>query len=390
MKPNNKISRRSFLKGTAAVAASMAISGLVNGVNAFAEEDDNMSTVYYSKEISPEALVRIYEALGRELTGKVAVKISTGESAKSNHLRPELIGDLVKKLDGTIVECCTAYGGNRQNIRKHWQTIEERGYKNIADVDIMDEFGEFSIPIKGGFHLDEDIVGSGLKSYDSVLILSHFKGHARGGYGGVLKNQSIGVASRKGKCNIHTAGLSTTSIHAGNSQDSFLESMAAAAQAVHNYFKQPGRDIVYIDVMNNLSVDCDCNPNPAPPEIEDIGILASTDPIALDRACLDLIFNMNPSPGNDPQPLINRITELHGTHIVEYAEQIGLGTQAYNLIDIDVIGIEEINQESPDPETLRYNVFTIDGKKILHNAKSLESLKPGVYIINGKKQLIVK
>lgn len=348
------------------------------------------SNVYFTSEVSAQALLNVFKALGVEPTGNVAIKISTGESKKSNYLRPELISKLVSYTEGTLVECNTAYDGLRDATAGHLVIIEQHGFNEIATVDIMDSEGDMVIPVSDTTWIKYDIVGSHLANYDFMINLAHFKGHARGGYGGVLKNQSIGVASRKGKCNIHTAGLSTTSIHAGNSQDSFLESMAAAAQAVHNYFKQPGRDIVYIDVMNNLSVDCDCNPNPAPPEIEDIGILASTDPIALDRACLDLIFNMNPSPGNDPQPLINRITELHGTHIVEYAEQIGLGTQAYNLIDIDVIGIEEINQESPDPETLRYNVFTIDGKKILHNAKSLESLKPGVYIINGKKQLIVK
>ena len=332
MKPNNKISRRSFLKGTAAVAASMAISGLVNGVNAFAEEDDNMSTVYFSKEISPEALVRIYEALGRELTGKVAVKISTGESAKSNHLRPELIGDLVKKLDGTIVECCTAYGGNRQNIRKHWQAIEERGYKNIADVDIMDEFGEFSIPIKGGFHLDEDIVGSGLKSYDSVLILSHFKGHAMAGMGGAMKNISIGIGSSNGKANIHTAGKTKKTQGMWGSmasQDAFLESMADACKAVIGYVG--AENMLYINVANRLSVDCDCDGNPHEPEMADLGIFASTDPVALDQACYDAVVNAD-DPGK--KALIKRIEEKHAIHIVEAAAELGLGKREYKIVEI--------------------------------------------------------
>ena len=355
------------------------------GLTAFAQ-----SNVYFTSEITPESLVRVFQALGVEPTGTVAIKISTGESPKSNYLRPELIYQLVDYTGGNLVECNTAYGGMRDATPGHLMVIEQRGFNEIAKVDIMDSEGDMEIPVADTTWIKYDLVGSHLAEYDFMINLAHFKGHAKGGYGGVLKNQSIGVASRKGKCNIHTAGSSTTTINGSNSQDSFLESMAAAAQAVHNYFKQPGKDIVYIDVMNNLSVDCDCNPNPAPAEIEDIGILASTDPIALDKACLDLIFNMNPTPGNDPQPLINRITELHGTHIIEYAAQIGLGSLEYNLIDITGVGIGEINHENPDPETLRYNVFTIDGKKILHNAKSLESLKPGVYIINGKKQVIVR
>lgn len=348
------------------------------------------SNVYFTSEITAESLVKIFNALGVEPVGKVAVKISTGEGPKSNYLRPEFIQNLVATTKATIVECNTAYGGMRDATTGHLQIIHQRGFDQIADVDIMDSEGDLVIPVSDTTWIKYDIVGSHLANYDFMINLAHFKGHARGGYGGVLKNQSIGVASRSGKCYIHTAGQSTTTISGDNSQDSFLESMAAAAQAVHNYFKQPGKDIVYIDVMNNLSVDCDCNPQPALPEIADIGILASTDPIALDKACLDLIFDYNPTPGNNPQPLIDRITEMHGTHIIEYAEEIGLGITEYNLIDIDEDGVGEIDPEQPDPESLRYNVFTIDGKKILHNAKSLESLPSGVYIINGKKQVIVK
>ena len=348
------------------------------------------SNVYFTSEITPESLVRVFQALGVEPTGNVAVKISTGESAKSNYLRPEFIQNLVSLTNATIVECNTAYGGVRDVTSSHMQVIEQRGFNQIAKVDIMDSEGDMEIPVSDTTWIKKDIVGSHLAEYDFMINLAHFKGHARGGYGGVLKNQSIGVAARRGKCYIHTAGESTITITGSNTQDSFLESMAAAAQGVHNYFKQPGKDIVYIDVMNNLSVDCDCNPMPAAPEIADIGILASTDPVALDKACLDLIFNYNPTPGNDPQPLIDRITELHGTHIIEYAEQIGLGSLEYNLIDIDGLGIEELDPQNPDPETLRYNVFTIDGKKILHNAKSLESLPSGVYIVNGKKQVIIR
>ncbi len=350
----------------------------------------SQSNVYFTSEITPESLVRVFQALGVEPDGNVAVKISTGESAKSNYLRPEFIQNLVNETGGTIVECNTAYGGMRDVTSSHLMIIEQRGFNQIAKVDIMDSEGDMEIPVSDTTWIKYDIVGSHLANYDFMINLAHFKGHARGGYGGVLKNQSIGVAARRGKCYIHTAGESTTTINGNNTQDSFLESMAAAAQAVHNYFKQDGKNIVYIDVMNNLSVDCDCNPLPAAPEIADIGILASTDPVALDKACLDLIFDYNPTPGNDPQPLIDRITELHGTHIIEYAEEIGLGSQQYNLIDIGVTGIGEIDPQNPDPESLRFNVFTVDGKKILHNAKSIESLPSGVYIINGKKQVIVR
>lgn len=347
------------------------------------------SNVYFTSEITPESLVKVFQALGVEPNGTVAIKISTGESEKSNYLRPEFLVNLVNLTDGTIVECNTAYGGMRDVTASHLTIIEQRGFNQIAKVDIMDSEGDMEIPVSDTTWIKHDIVGSHLSNYDFMINLAHFKGHARGGYGGVLKNQSIGVAARRGKCYIHTAGESTSTIYGSNSQDSFLESMAAAAQAVHNYFKTDGKNIVYINVMNNLSVDCDCNPQPAAPEIADIGILASTDPVALDKACLDLIFNYDPNVGN-AQPLIDRITELHGTHIIEYAEEIGLGIQAYNLIDIDVTGIEEIDPQNPDPEMLRYNVFTIDGKKIMHNARSLESLPAGLYIINGQKQLIVR
>lgn len=326
------LSRRSFLKGTAAAAASLALSGLTDGVNVFAEEEDKMSTVYYSREISPEALVRVYEALGRDLPGKVAVKISTGESAKSNHLRPELIGDLVKRVNGTIVECCTAYGGNRQSVRKHWQAIEERGYKNIADVDIMDEFGEFSIPIKGGFHLDEDIVGSGLKSYDSVLILSHFKGHAMAGMGGAMKNVSIGIGSSNGKANIHTAGKTKKTQGMWSSmakQDDFLESMADACKAVIGYIGP--ENMLYINVANRLSVDCDCDGNPHEPEMADLGIFASTDPVALDQACYDAVVNAD-DPGK--KALIRRMEDKHAIHIVEAAAELGIGNREYKIVEI--------------------------------------------------------
>ena len=292
------------------------------------------SVVYMTKEITPEALINIYKALGVPAEGRVAVKISTGESAKSNYLRPELIKDLVQMVNGTIVECNTAYGGNRSTTANHRKAIEERGFNQIAAVDIMDEDDTMHLPVTDTKHLKYNIVGSHIANYDFMINLAHFKGHAMGGFGGVLKNQSIGVASSSGKIYIHTGGKSQsnwTSVE----QDDFLESMAASAQSVHNYFKQPGKNIIYINVMNNMSVDCDCDGNPSAPCLRDIGILASTDPVALDQACLDLVFNHTNSNGDDAKPLVDRINKKHGVHTVEYAEQLGLGTRKYKLISID-------------------------------------------------------
>ena len=292
------------------------------------------AVVYMTSEITPEALVNIYKALGVPAEGRVAVKISTGESAKSNYLRPELIKDLVQMVNGTIVECNTAYGGNRSTTANHRKAIEERGFNQIAVVDIMDEDDTMHLPVTDTKHLKYNIVGSHLANYDFMINLAHFKGHAMGGFGGVLKNQSIGVASSSGKIYIHTGGKSQsnwTSVE----QDDFLESMAASAQSVHNYFKQPGKNIIYINVMNNMSVDCDCDGNPSAPCLRDIGILASTDPVALDQACLDLVFNHTNSNGDDAKPLVDRINKKHGVHTVEHAEKIGLGSRKYTIISID-------------------------------------------------------
>ena len=298
------------------------------------KQDVKKSTVYFTKDISPEGLVKIYEALGVKAFGRVAVKISTGESKHSNQLNPELIKDLVQKVNGTLVECNTAYGGSRATTEKHREAIKERGYDKIAKVDIMDEEGSINLPVKDKKHLEYDIVGSHVQNYDFMINLAHFKGHAMGGFGGVLKNQSIGVASSAGKLYIHSAGATTKRWKTAE-QDAFLESMAAAAQAVHDYFKQEGKDIIYIDVMNNMSVDCDCDGHPAKPRIKDIGILASTDPVALDQACLDLVFNHKDADGDDSKPVQERINRQHGTYIIPYAEQLGLGTSKYVLIDID-------------------------------------------------------
>lgn len=303
-----------------------------------AKPEAKESIVYFTSEISPESLIRIYEALGREASGRVAVKISTGEPGGNNYLHPALIGPLVKKVDGTIVECNTAYGGRRSTTAEHLKAAHEHGFDQIARVDIMDSEGEFKIPVQDQTHIKYDIVGSHLKNYDFMINLAHFKGHAMGGFGGVLKNQSIGVASADGKANIHSAGkVESPSTLWQNlpQQDAFLESMAAAAQAVHNYFKG---NILYIDVMNNMSVDCDCDSHPAAPKLKDIGIMASLDPVAVDQACLDTVFNMKPKPGDDNRDLIKRINSRHGTHTVDYAAQIGLGSKKYKIVNIDKTG----------------------------------------------------
>lgn len=293
------------------------------------------SKVYFTKEITPEALVKIYKALGHEAKGRVAVKISTGEGGNNHYLKPTLIRNLVEEVNGTIVECCTAYGGSRQDPAKHWQTIREHGFDSIFAVDLMDEFGEIRIPVKDQKHLKYDIVGEHLANYTFLINLAHFKGHAMGGFGGVLKNASIGVASTAGKAYIHSAGVTASADEVWQKlpeQDHFLESMAAAAQAVHNYF---GDNNIYINVMNNMSVDCDCDGHPAAPMLKDMGIMASLDPVALDQACLDKVFSHKASPGDDNKPLIERINRQHGTYITDYAEKIGLGSKKYVLIDLD-------------------------------------------------------
>ena len=295
------------------------------------------AVVYMTQEISPSALVRIYEALGRPSTGQVAVKISTGEAGGHNYLKPELIGQLVNQVNGTLVECNTAYAGRRNTTEAHWQTIREHGFLDIAKVDLMDEEGDFTIPVQDSTWIHYDRVGTHMRNYDFMINLAHFKGHAMGGFGGVLKNQSIGVASAAGKAYIHSAGITEDVVETWNhidNQDGFLESMAAAAQAVHNYFGN-GERILYINVVNNLSVDCDCDSHPAAPEMSDIGILASLDPVALDQACLDLVFNYPSKEGDNAAALIERINTRHGVHTVEHAERIGLGTRQYKLISID-------------------------------------------------------
>lgn len=293
------------------------------------------SKVYFSREISPESLVRVYEALGAKLPGKVAVKISTGEAGNPNYLQPALIKDLVQKLGGTIVECNTAYEGARNDTAAHLQTAKDHGFTEIADVDIMDAEGEIEIPINGGKHLDVDIIGKNFDNYDSMLNLAHFKGHPMGGFGGALKNQSIGIASSAGKAYIHTAGKSrdvTTVWDNVAPQDDFLESMAEAATAVADYMKAQSKPIVYINVINNLSVDCDCVATPEAPCMADIGIAGSLDPVALDQACIDLIWNSD-DPGRDH--FVERVERQNGRLIIDAAANLGLGSKDYELIELD-------------------------------------------------------
>ncbi len=291
------------------------------------------SKVYFTSEISSESLIKIYDKLSTELKGKVAVKISTGEPGGHNFLNPNLISGLVNKLNGTIIECCTAYGGKRQNPKEHWKTIDEHGFKKIASCDIMDEFGEIEIPVINGLRLDKDIVGKNIDLYDSILCLSHFKGHAMGGFGGALKNMSIGIASTHGKAYIHSAGKLTDPLKIWSNlpeQDYFLESMADAAKAVIDYKKK--ENIVYINVANNLSIDCDCDSNPHKPEMADIGIFASLDPVAIDKACYDAVINSK-DPGK--KALIERMNSRHGIHTIDSAFKLGLGNTEYEIINID-------------------------------------------------------
>ncbi len=292
-------------------------------------DSEEASVVYMTTDISSEGLMSVYKALGRTPIGNVAVKLHTGEGEDSNHLRPDFIRELVQTVNGTIVECNTAYGGNRASTALHRQIAKDRGYTDIADVDIMDAEGGMEIPVNGGTHLETNQVGSHFANYDFFVILSHFKGHAMGGFGGALKNTAIGIASSEGKSLIHTGGAERIGIGWNTPVDVFTESMAEAAKSVSDYLDN-GNNILYINVVNNISVDCDCVPNPAEPDMHDIGILASLDPVALDQAGIDLIY-----AAPDGQSVIQRIESRNGTHILEHAEKIGLGSRSYRLISID-------------------------------------------------------
>ncbi|MBD5130355.1 MAG: DUF362 domain-containing protein [Ruminococcaceae bacterium] len=289
---------------------------------------DGKPVVYMTTDISPEGLQAVYDALGWSPTGKLAVKLSTGEPPASNYLRPELIGDLVKSLGGTIVECNTAYGGSRAETAMHYQVAKDHGFTDIAEFQILDEDGSMTLPVTGGAQLSENYVGAHFGDYDSYLVLSHFKGHAMAGFGGAIKNISIGLGSSEGKSWIHSAGSSRTNPW-GGAQDPFLESMAEAGKSVSDYLGN-GERIVYINVMNRLSVDCDCDGNPSEPDMHDIGILASTDPVAVDQACIDLVYS-----AEDGASLIKRIESRNGLHTLEHAAEIGLGSREYSLVSVD-------------------------------------------------------
>lgn len=284
------------------------------------------SKVYFTKEITPEAAIRLYRLLGIELAGKVAVKVHSGEVGNQNFIKPAFWKPMVDMVNGTIVECNTAYEGQRNTTKAHWLTMKQHGWTDVAAVDIMDEDGEYELPVKNGKRIHKNYVGLHMKNYDSMLVLTHFKGHPMGGFGGSLKNISIGLASSHGKAYIHGAGEEAkiwTSDH-----DSFLESMADAAESIMDCF---GGRIAFINVMCNMSVDCDCCAVAEEPCMKDIGILASLDPVAVDQACLDKVYASD-DPGRDH--LLERIESRNGVHTVEAAEKLGIGSRQYELIEV--------------------------------------------------------
>ncbi|MBR1801612.1 DUF362 domain-containing protein [Candidatus Saccharibacteria bacterium] len=293
-----------------------------------------MSKVYYTKDISPAGLEKVYKALGVGLKGKIGVKVSTGEKGAKNYLKADLIGPFVKSLNGTILECNTAYPGARNTVEDHMKVAEEHGFTSFAEVDIMDADGEIKIPVKNGKHLKYDLIGKNWDNYDSYINLAHAKGHMMGGFGANLKNQSIGIASRNGKAYIHSAGHTEdpdacwTDEH---EQIDFIESMAEAATAVADYVKEQGKQIVYITVMNAISTSCDCDANQDDPVMKDLGIIASLDPVANDQAFIDMVWNSS-DPG--AEKLKARVDGQLGREILPYAEKLGLGSREYELIEI--------------------------------------------------------
>lgn len=289
------------------------------------------STVYFIKDITPENVVKIYEKLGKELTGKVAVKVHSGEKGNQNYLHPEFMRPIVEHIHGTIVECNTAYEGARNTTEKHQQLIKDHGWTDYFPVDIMDAEADTTLEIPNGKIIKQNFVGQNLNNYDSMLVLSHFKGHPMGGYGGALKQLSIGVASSAGKAWIHSAGKTKDQNELWSNvaeQDQFLEAMADAASSVVKHF---AGKIAFINIMCNMSVDCDCCAVAEDPCMKDIGILASLDPIAIDRACIDLVKNSD-DPGRDH--LLERITSRHGEHTIEAAATLGFGSTDYELIEL--------------------------------------------------------
>ena len=321
------MNRRQFLTVSAGAMAAGALgTAFAAPAKPKSWAGESGPAVYFTRDLSSAGLQRAFEALGATLPGKVGVKVSTGEPGGHHFLNPQLVKGLVQGLRANIVECNTAYGGRRGNLHDHIRAALEHGWCDIATVDIQDGVATMELPApKGAVRLKKDIVGANFRDYASYLVLSHFKGHAMGGFGGALKNLSIGFASRSGKCYIHSGGKSETS-WLGGEQRAFLEAMAEAATTVCN--ARPGA-MAFVNVMNNLSVDCDCDSSPSAPTMKDIGILASLDPVALDQACVDLVY-----AAPDGADLIERMESRQGIHTVEHAAELGLGSRAYRLVEI--------------------------------------------------------
>ena len=398
--------RRDFLKTSGAAALAVMATGKLGAYASpeIKEVKDDLPKVFFTKDISPAGMMAAYAALARTLPGKVAVKVSTGEPGGHNFLSPTLIKDLVQSVSGTIVECNTAYGGRRSSSAQHKQVAADHGFTAIAAVDIMDEDGSVSLPFAAGKNITEDFVGSHFKDYQSFLVLSHFKGHAMAGFGGAMKNISIGIGSVEGKCWIHSGGHSRTSPW-GGAQDPFLESMAEAGGAVMGSL---GDNILFINVMNHLSIDCDCSSNPAPSQLDDIGILSSHDPVALDKACVDLIYAADPAKRAS---LVRRMEQQNGIHCLNHAASLGLGSLTYEIVDLDkdtaiehVSGRNDLFVVYPNPVTDRINVsgdfesitlLNINGSRILQtseNVISFSGMPAGIYLlqINGKESVVKK
>jgi len=390
--------RRDFLRtSSAATLAIIAARKFEAYASPEASEVKNeASKVFFTKYISPAGMMAAYAALERTLPGKVAVKVSTGEPG-SNYLAPTLIKDLVQSVSGTIVECNTAYMGQRSSSANHKQVAANHGFTAIAAVDIMDENGTMSLPFAAGKNITEDIVGSHFKDYQSFLVLSHFKGHAMAGFGGAMKNISIGIGSVEGKCWIHSGGKSRTSPW-GGAQTPFLESMAEAGGAVMNSLNG---NILFINVMNKLSIDCDCDGHPHAPELDDIGILSSTDPVALDKACVDLIYAAD---ATKRASLVHRMEQQNGIHCLNHAASLGLGSLTYQLVDLDdntaiehISGSNDLFTVYPNPIYDQINVTggdiqsitltSINGSQLYQTSENkinFQNYPAGLYLLNIK------
>lgn len=290
------------------------------------------STVFFSRDLDGKHIKDLYKLFEGKLSGNIAIKLHSGEEGNQNFLRPEYLKDIIDYVNGTVVECNTAYDGARNTSEKHLKTLKEHGWSKYFKVDLLDEEdNDLVLPVENGFVLDKNFVGNDLSKYDSLLVLSHFKGHPMGGYGGALKQLSIGVASSRGKAWIHSGGKTTDQYTLWNNlakQDTFLEAMADAATSVVRYFKG---NSLYINIMKNMSVDCDCCAVAEDPCMKDIGVLISDDPVAIDKACIDLVMNSN-DPGKEH--FMERVNSRHGLHTIETAEKLGIGTTDYKLIEV--------------------------------------------------------